>query len=157
MTNIEFFKTKDACADAFKNYVAALDRARRLKLQPYINKDGAPEYSDWLFHPVSMALKIRISSDAGAYVTANGKPAVAKYHVPSYCDGTEWPVFTSLSVADSSGLQTTISALLVEKADLPSDFYSVTINALIDNIREGRESEQSIARILSAIQNRRNK
>ena len=70
---------------------------------------------------------------------------------------TEWPVFTSLSVADSSGLQITISALLVEKADLPPDFYSITINALIDNIREGRESEQSIARILSAIQNRRDR
>lgn len=157
MTNIEFFKSKNACEAAFQNYITALDRVRRLKINPYINKDGAPEYSDWLFHPVSMALKIQIRNDAGAYVVANKKPGVAKYHVPSYCDGTEWPVFTSLSVADSSGLQTTISALLVEKADLPSDFYSITINALIDNIREGRESEQSIARILSAIQNRRDR
>lgn len=157
MTNIEFFKTKNACENAFQNYITALDRVRRLKLSPYISKDDAPEYSDWLFHPVSMALKIQIRNDAGTYVIANKKPGVAKYHVPSYCDGTEWPVFTSLSVADSSGLETTISALLVEKADLPSNFYSITINALIDNIREGRESEQSIARILSAIQNRRDR
>ena len=157
MTNIEFFKSKNACEAAFQNYITALDRVRRLKINPYINKDGAPEYSDWLFHPMSMALKIRISNDAGAYVMSNRKPGVAKYHVPSYCNGTEWPVFASLSVADSSGLQTTISALLVEKADLPSDFYSITINALIDNIREGRESEQLIARILSAIQNRRDR
>ena len=157
MTNIEFFKSKNACEDAFQNYITALDRVRRLKINPYISKDGAPEYSDWLFHPVSMALKIRIRNDAGAYVIANKKPGIAKYHVPSYCDGTEWPVFTSLSVADSSGQQITLSALLVEKADLPSDFYSITINALIDNIREGRESEQSIARILSAIQNRRDR
>ena len=157
MTNIEFFKSKNACENAFQNYITALDRVRRLKLSPYISKDGAPEFSDWLFHPVSMALKIRINNDAGTYVIANKKPGVAKYHVLSYCDGTEWPVFTSLSVADSSGLQTTISALLVEKADLPPDFYSITINALIDNIREGRESEQSIARILSAIQNRRDR
>lgn len=157
MTNIEFFKSKNACADAFKSYVTALDRARRLKLKPYIDKDGAPEFSDWLFHPVSMALKIRINNDAGTYVTANGKPAVAKYHVPSRYDDLEWPIFMNLFVADSSGEQSTISALTVEKADLPSGFYSVTINALIDNIREGRESEQSIARILSAIQNRRSK
>lgn len=157
MTNIEFFKTKNLCADAFQSYITALDRVRRLKLKPYINKDGAPEYSDWLFHPVSMALKIRINSDAGTYVTADGKPGVAKYHVPSCYDNLDWPIFTNLSVVDSSGQQTTVSALLVEKADLPSGFYSVTLNALIDNIREGRESEQSIARILSAIQNRRDR
>lgn len=156
MTNIEFFKTKDACAVAFRRYTNALDRARRLKLQLYRAETGAPEYVEWLFHPASTALAINITSDAGTYVTADGNPGVAKYHVPSSCSSTEWPVFLSFSVVCSSNQQRTVGADLVKNADLPPGFYSVTVNALIENIKEGRESEQSIARILSAIQDRRN-
>lgn len=157
MTNIEFFKTKDACEAAFGNYKSALERARRLKLEQCPGGDGVPGYADWLFHPASTALKVRISvNGAGTYVTADGRPGVAKCHVPSSCVGSgEWPVFDRVSVAFASGGREAVASGRVEAAVLPPGFYAVTVDALIENIREGREPEQTVARILSAVQDRR--